>query len=98
MAPIVGPDGLPLADRGWFDTELIAEDGGTLYVGIERVNQIVQFDYGKDGLLARGHPIAVPPPIRSLPRNESLEALVFVPRGQMLGGTLNALSERGLTD
>ena len=96
MAPILGPDGLPLADRGWFDTESIAEDGGTLYVGIERVNQIVQFDYGKDGLLARGRPIAVPPPIRSLPRNESLEALVFVPRGQMLGGTLIALSERGL--
>ena len=96
MAPILGPDGQPLADHGWYDTESIAEDGGTLYVGIERVNQIVRFDYGKDGLMARGHPIAVPPSIRSLPRNESLEALVFVPRGQVLGGTLIALSERGL--
>jgi hypothetical protein len=96
MAPILGPDGQPLADHGWYDTESIADDGDTLYVGIERVNQIVRFDYGKDGLMARGHPIAVPPSIRSLPRNQSLEALVFVPRGQPLGGTLIALSERGL--
>jgi hypothetical protein len=75
MAPMLGPDGQPLADHGWYDTESIAEDGDTLYVGIERVNQIVRFDYGKDGLLARGHPIAVPPSVRSLPRNQSLEAL-----------------------
>jgi hypothetical protein len=96
MAPILGPDGQALADHGWYDTESIAEDGGTLYVGVERVNQIVRFDYGKDGMMAHGRPIAVPPGIRSLPRNEGLEALVFVPRGQPLGGTLIALSERGL--
>jgi hypothetical protein len=46
MAPILGPDGQPLAARGWHDAESIADDGGTLYVGIEGVNQIVQFDYG----------------------------------------------------
>ncbi len=61
MAPMLAADGQPLAARGWFDTESIAEDGGTLYVGIERVHQIVRFDYGKDGLLARAQPIAVPP-------------------------------------
>ena len=33
MAPILGADGQPLAARGWYDTESIAEDGGTLYVG-----------------------------------------------------------------
>ena len=96
MAPILGPDGQPLAAHGWHDTESIAEDGGTLYVGIERVNQIVRFDYGKDGLLARGHPIPVPPGIRTLPLNKGLEALVFVPRQQPLGGTLIAISERDL--
>src|SRR5215813_1446175 len=67
MAPILGADGRPLAARGWYDTESIAEDGGTLYVGIERVHQIVRFDYGKEGLLARGRPIALPPGLRSLP-------------------------------
>ena len=96
MAPILGPDGQPLAARGWHDTESIAGDGGTLYVGIETVNQIVQFDYGRDGLLARGHPIPVPPGIRTLPPNKGLEALVFVPRNQPMGGTLIAISERGL--
>ena len=96
MAPVLGPDGQPLALRGWYDTEALAEDGGTLYVGIERVHQIVRFNYGKDGLLARGQPIALPPAIRSLPSNKGLEALVFVPKGLPLAGTLIAISERGL--
>ena len=99
MAPILGADGRPLADRGWYDTESIADDGGTLYVGIERVHQILRFNYGKDGLLARGEPIAVPPGMRSLPGNKGLEALVFVPKGagdKVLAGTLIAISERGL--
>lgn len=96
MAPILGADGKPLAARGWFDTESIAVDGGTLYVGVERVNQIVRFNYARDGLLARGTPIAVPPGVKSLPFNKGLEALVFVPRTLPLGGTLIAISERGL--
>jgi len=96
MAPIRGPDGQALAARGWYDTESIAQDGGTLYVGIETVNQIVRFDYAKDGLLARGRPIAVPPGVRKLPPNKGLEALVFVPRELPLGGSLIAISERGL--
>jgi hypothetical protein len=96
MAPILGADGRSLASRGWYDTESIAQDGGTLYVGIERVNRIVRLDYGKDGLLARAQPIEVPARVRSLPHNKGLEALVFVPRELRLGGTLIAISERGL--
>jgi hypothetical protein len=96
MAPILGPTGAPLAARGWYDTEAIADDGGTLYVAIERVHRIVRFDYAKDGLLARGQPIPVPPAMRSLPANKGIEALVFVPKGQALSGTLIAISERGL--
>ena len=96
MAPILGPDGRPLSERGWFDTESLADDGGTLYVGIERVNEIVRFDYARDGLLARGQPVAAPPDIKSFPYNRGLEALVFVPRGSPLAGTLIAISERAL--
>ena len=96
MAPILGPDGRPLAVGLWFDTESIAEDGGTLYVGIERVHQIVRFNYGKEGLLARGRAIPVPKELHSLPGNKGLEALVFVPKGLPLAGTLIAISERGL--
>jgi hypothetical protein len=96
MAPVLGADGKPLAARGWYDTESIAEDRGTVWLGIERVNRIVKFDIGKHGLLARGEPIAVPPGIQRLPNNKGLECLVFVPRGFPLGGTLMAISERGL--
>jgi hypothetical protein len=96
MAPIRGPDGRPLNRRGWFDTEALAWDNGAVYVGIERVNEIVRFDYAKDGLRARGQPIAVPPAIKELPYNRSLECLAMAPQGSALAGTLIAVSERGL--
>jgi hypothetical protein len=96
MAPMLGPDGKTLASRRWYDTESMAQDGGTVYVGIERVNRIVRFNFGKDGLAARAQPIEVPPGVRTLPNNKGLESLVFVPRGRPLGGTLIAISERGL--
>jgi hypothetical protein len=89
-------DGQPLAARGWYDTEAIAEDDGTLYVTIERVHQIVRFNYRKEGLVARGRPVAVPPGLRALPANKGLEALVFVPKGLPLAGTLIAISEHSL--
>jgi hypothetical protein len=90
MAPILGPDGRPLRRRGWYDTESLAESGGSLYVGIERVHRIVRFDYGKDGLLARGQPVAVPSAFRSLSYNLGLECVVAP------GGALLALAERSL--
>ena len=49
-------------------------------MGIERVHQIVRFNYGKDGLLARGQPIAVPPAMRSLPASEASRAWCSSPR------------------
>ena len=98
MAPILGPDGKPLAARRWYDTESIALDGGTAYVGIERVHQIVRLDYGRHGLTARAQPIPVPPGVKQLPSNGSLEALEFVPKGLPLAGTLIAISERGYDD
>ena len=96
IAPMLGPDGRTLVARGWYDTESIAEDGGTLYVGIERVNRIVRFDFGHAGVLARASPIATPPGIATLPNNKGLEAMVVVPPGLPLAGTLIAISERGL--
>ena len=69
----------------------IAEVNGTLYVGIERVHQIVRFDYGKDGFKARGQPIPLPAGMRSMPSNRGLECLVVPPKGQPLAGTLIAI-------
>ena len=97
MAPMLGPDGRPITNRrGWYDSESLAEDGGTLYVGLERVHEILRFDYGKDGLLARGQPVAVPPGVKALPNNAGLECLVMPPKGLPFAGSLIAISERGL--
>jgi hypothetical protein len=96
MAPILGLDGRPLKSRGWYDTEALAMDDGVAYVGIERVNQIVRFDYARDGLRARGRPLAVPPGMKLLPHNQSIECVEMAPKGSPLAGTLIAISERGL--
>ena len=50
----------------------------------------------KDGLRARGSPIAVPPGMKTLPHNQSIECLEMAPKGGPLAGTLIAISERGL--
>ncbi|MEX0590142.1 MAG: esterase-like activity of phytase family protein, partial [Xanthobacteraceae bacterium] len=96
LAPVLGANGRPLASSGWYDTEALAHDGGTLYVGIERVQRLVRLDYGSDGLAARARTLATPAGIRELPSNQGIESLAFVPKPLPLGGTLIALSERGL--
>ncbi|HWP27424.1 MAG TPA: esterase-like activity of phytase family protein [Xanthobacteraceae bacterium] len=97
-APVLGPDGRPVTTRRWFDTESLAEMNGTLYVGIERANQILRFDYARDGLAARGVPIAVPPGVRTLVHNGGLECLAAPARGQPLAGALIAISEKSLDE
>ena len=93
---MLGPDGKPITTRGWFDSESIALDGSLVYVGLERVNQLLRFDFAKGFTRSRGEVVPLPPPARKLPYNKGLEALVMVPKGQPLAGTLIAISERGL--
>jgi hypothetical protein len=96
-SPILGPDGKPITSRGWFDTEAIALDGALAYVGLERVNRILRFDFTKGFTRTHGELIQLPPGLRKLPYNKGIEALVMVPKGnQPLAGTLIAISERGL--
>jgi len=95
-APMLGPDGKPITSRGWFDTEALALDGSLVYVGIERVNQILRFDFAKGFTRASGELLPLPIGLRKLPYNKGIEALVMVPKGQPLAGTLIAISERGL--
>lgn len=97
-APMLGADGRPLAARGWFDSESIALDGPFVYIGFERVNQVVRFDFSEGFTRSRGEIVPMPPAVKKLPFNKGLEALVMVPRGLPLAGTLIALSERGLDD
>ncbi|MBR0926665.1 esterase-like activity of phytase family protein [Bradyrhizobium diazoefficiens] len=96
-APLLGAEGRPITEkRGWWDSESIARDGNLVYVGLERVNQILRYDFAKGGTRARGEVMPVPAGVRKLPSNKGLEALVVVPKGQALAGTLIAFSERGL--
>lgn len=96
MASILGADGKPLGARGWYDFESLTEIDGLLYAGIERVEQIVRFDYRRHGLLARGEPIAVPPDFKTLTFNKSLECLAAAPEGSALAGELIVITEHSL--
>jgi hypothetical protein len=100
-APMLNAEGRPITEkRLWYDTESLARDGSFVYVGLERVNQIMRFDFSKGGTRARGEVIPTPPAVRKLPANKGLEAMVVVPKGKdqnmPLAGTLIAFSERGL--
>jgi hypothetical protein len=95
MAPILGSDGKPLASHGWYDVESLTELDGTVYIGIERVEQIVRFDYRRDGLLARGRAINVPAEFKTFTYNKSLECLT-APREGALAGELIAITEHSL--
>jgi hypothetical protein len=98
---MLNAEGRPITEkRLWYDTESLARDGSFVYVGLERVNQIMRFDFSKGGTRARGEVIPTPPAVRKLPANKGLEAMVVVPKGKdqnmPLAGTLIAFSERGL--
>jgi hypothetical protein len=95
-SPMLGPDGRTITARGWFDSESIALDGSLVYIGLERVNQVLRYDFSKGFTRSRGEVVPLPPAAKKLPYNKGLEALVVVPKGQPLAGTLIAISERGL--
>jgi len=96
-SPMLNAEGRPITEkRLWYDTESLARDGNVVYVGLERVNQIMRFDFSKGGTRARGDVLPTPPAMRKFPYNKGLEAMVAVPKGQPLAGTLIAFSERGL--
>ena len=95
-APMLNAEGRPITEkRLWYDTEALARDGNLVYVGLERVNQILRYDFAKGDTRARGEVVPVPPAMRKLPYNKGLEALVLVPKGMPLAGTLIAMSEGG---
>ena len=96
MAPVLGGDGKPLAERGWFDMESLVELDGQFYIGIERVEQIVRLDMARNGFAARGEPIAVPPDFKKFPKNKSLECLAAAPKDSALAGNLIVITEESL--
>jgi len=95
-APMLGPDRRPITARGWYDSEAMALDGSFVYVALERVNQLLRFDFSKGFTRAAAEVVPLPLAARKLPYNRGIEALVMVPKGLPLAGTLIAISERGL--
>ena len=96
-APMLDAEGRPITEKKlWYDTESLALDGNLAYVGLERVNALLRFDLASGLAEARGEVLPLPAAARKLPFNKGLEALVAVPKGLPLAGTLLALSERGL--
>jgi hypothetical protein len=79
------PDGAPLANRGWFDMESLAQRNGVFYVGIERVEKIVKSEMRREGLAAHGQPIPVPADFKTFKFNKSLECPAVPPKSAPLG-------------
>lgn len=95
-APMLAEDGRPIRRRKLYDSEALAFDGSVAYVGIERANRILRYDFGKDGVRAKGKDIPVPPAFRKLPNNKGPEGMLVVPKGQPQQGALLVVSERAL--
>jgi hypothetical protein len=101
LAPILNPKGIAVARTRSFDTEGLAiTPGGAAYVSIERTHEVLRFDFGKDGVKARGQPVPLPREVKSLPSNRSLEAIGVAPSGHPLAGAVVVIAERsgGLDD
>jgi hypothetical protein len=94
LAPILGASGRPLARGRSFDAESLSIADGVAYVGFERTHEIMRFDFGRRGVMARAASISVPRPLRKLPRNRSLEALAVAPASSPIAGAIVAISER----
>jgi hypothetical protein len=94
LAPLLGQDGKPLRRTRAYDSEGLAIVGGTAYVSFERVHEVRRFDWGRDGVKARGAPLAVPPEAKRLPSNKSLEAIGVAPARHLLAGAVIAIAER----
>jgi hypothetical protein len=94
MAPVLGRSGRPLRGSRSYDTEGLSIVGGTAYVSIERTHEVVRFDWGKDGFLARAQPLPVPAAAKDLPSNRSFEAIALAPPGSPIAGSLIVIAER----
>ena len=97
-APMLGSDGKPITTKKLVRHRVArASTASTLYVGIERANRILKFDFRHGGITrARRRDRRAAGRAQAAVQQGARKALVFVPKGMPLAGTLIALSERGL--
>jgi hypothetical protein len=94
LAPILGPDGVPLRRTRYYDTEGFTISGGVAYVSVERHHAILRFDWKGHGVKARGQMLPLPDAARHLPSNSGLEAVGVAPARSPLSGALVAIAEQ----
>ena len=95
-SPMLGPDGRPITSRGWFETEALALDGSLVYVGIERVNQVLRFDFAKGFTRAHRRNCSAAAGGAQAALQQGARSAGGRAEGLPLAGTLIAMSERGL--
>ena len=88
MAPMLGPDGQPLARLKRSDSEGLAMADGVAYVTFERQPEIMRFALQRDGFAARGEALPRPPGLLRLHANKGLEAIAVVPSGPYAGSLI----------
>lgn len=87
-APMLGPDGQPLARLKRSDSEGLAMADGVAYVTFERQPEIMRFALQRDGFAARGETLPRPPGLMRLHANKGLEAIAVVPSGPYAGSLI----------
>ncbi len=92
MAPILGPNGQPLAAMKRSDSEGLAVAGGVAYVSFERTPDILRFALQRDGFAARGEILPRPAGTTLLRANKGLEAVAVIPGG-LHAGSVIAIAE-----
>jgi hypothetical protein len=94
IAPVLGRDGRPLRRTRSYDTEGLTIAGGIAYVGIERTQEVMRFNWAKEGVRARAQAVPVPPEAMRLPRNQGLEAIGVAPPRSPLAGAVVVIAEQ----
>jgi hypothetical protein len=94
ISPVLSTYGARAKDIGLWDSESIARDGDTVFVGIEREHSILRFDWSKGGVKSRGTLVPLPAFVMDWPPNRGIEALGVLPLGTPYAGRLIGLSER----
>ena len=94
IAPILSAKGTPLTQTRSYDTEGLCVHNGVAYVSVERVHSVVSFEWAKEGVLAKARNVPLPPDVKKLPANKSLEAIGMAPLNSALKGSLIIVAER----
>lgn len=94
IAPVLSASGTPLARTRFYDTEALAIADGAAYVAVERAHAVMRFDWGRDRVMARARPIAMPPETKALRSNNGLEGIGVAPPASPIAGALVAVAER----